>query len=189
MSQQTSPLAPVIITGPSGVGKSTLIQKLLSSHPKDFTLCKPHTTRAPRPGEVNYHFVNPKIFETLIAQGAFLEWTRSSSGDYYGTSNIAVLKAMATGKTPVLNVAVDGVKQMMELGMPWRYVFVKPASLEALEARIRNREAETEEEDVRKSLERGRVEMEYAESEMMFHKVIVNDELEKAYGELEKFLC
>jgi guanylate kinase len=186
MTQQPSPSGPVIITGPSGVGKSTLIKKLLSTHPEAFARCTSHTTRAPRPGEVHYHFVNVTRFKTLIAQGHFLEWTVSSNGDYYGTSNVTVLGAMNKGKTPVLDIEVEGVKQMEANGMPWRYVFVKPPTLEALEMRLRKSGTE---EDVQEALERARIEMDYAEEEKIFDRVIVNDELDGAYKELEEFLC
>ncbi|KAL4874229.1 P-loop containing nucleoside triphosphate hydrolase protein [Aspergillus karnatakaensis] len=181
---------PIVISGPSGVGKGTLIQRLFDTHPDTFGFTVSHTTREPRPGEVEgvaYFFVSPADFSTLCSQGAFVEHA-FFSGNYYGTSKITVDDQASKGLVALLDIEMQGVKQMKaNASIDARYVFVKPPSLESLEQRLRGRGTESEEE-VQRRLAQARVELEYADSQGAFDKVLVNDDVERAYKELEGFV-
>ena len=181
---------PIIICGPSGVGKGTLSQKLFDTHPDTFTLSVSHTTRQPRAGEVEgvtYFYVSRSKFTTLIARDAFIEHA-FFSGNHYGASKQTVADQTAKGLVVVLDIEVSGVKQIKEKSsIDARFVFIKPPSFEALESRLRNRGTEKEE-DIQKRLAQARVEIEYADTPGAFEKIIVNDDLEKAYGELDAFV-
>ncbi|PKY09075.1 guanylate kinase [Aspergillus campestris IBT 28561] len=184
---------PIVISGPSGVGKGTLIQKLFTTHPNTFALTVSHTTREPRPGEaegVAYHFVSHDTFLSLISQNAFVEHALFS-GNHYGTSKQTIMDQVAKGLIVVLDIEMHGVRQMREnsgssSGVDARYVFIRPPSIEALEARLRGRGTEREE-DIRKRLAQARRELEYAE-QGVHDRVIVNDDLDRAYKELEEFV-
>jgi guanylate kinase len=181
---------PIVISGPSGVGKGTLCQMLLDAHPKTFATTVSHTTRKPRPGEiedVTYFYVTSTQFSSLISQNAFVEHT-FFGGNYYGTSKQTIIDQMAKGLVVVLDIEIDGVKQMKSLStIDARYVFIKPPSFETLEERLRNRGTESEK-SIEDRLARARVELEYAETKGAFDVIIVNDDLKSAYEELSEFI-
>ncbi|KAK4197658.1 putative guanylate kinase [Triangularia verruculosa] len=180
---------PIVISGPSGVGKGTLYGRLFQNHPDTFTLSVSHTTRGPRPGEtdgVHYHFVTKEAFETLKQADGFIE--NAKFGDnYYGTSKQTIEEQKAKGKVTVLDIEVEGVKQIQAQNYPARYVFIAPPSEEALEQRLRGRGTESEE-SIQKRLKQAKVELEYAKVPGIHEKIIVNDDLDKAYQELEEFV-
>jgi guanylate kinase len=180
---------PIVISGPSGVGKGTLSQKLFDAHPDTFALTVSHTTRKPRAGEVEgvtYFFVPPSAFSSLVSQNAFVEYA-FFSGHYYGTSKQTIADQTAKGLVVVLDIEIQGVKQMKaNPSIDARYVFIKPPSFETLEARLRSRGTENEE-DIQKRLAQAKVELEYADTQGVSDKIIVNDDLEKAYEELDEF--
>ncbi|AEO66507.1 5ab6f01e-a88a-42a9-be35-0c7130c08d5d [Thermothielavioides terrestris] len=180
---------PIVISGPSGVGKGTLYKLLFQRHPDTFTLSVSHTTRSPRPGEkdgVDYHFVTKEAFLELKAKDGFVE--NAQFGDnLYGTSKATIEEQTAKGKTVVLDIEVEGVKQIQASGFPARYVFIAPPSEEELEKRLRGRGTETEA-SIQKRLDRAKVELEYAKVPGVHDKIIVNDDLETAYKELEEFV-
>ncbi|GKZ29092.1 guanylate kinase [Aspergillus brasiliensis] len=155
--------APIIISGPSGVGKGTLIHKLITTHPSIFFLTISHTTRAPRANEI-HEFIEHATF----------------SGHQYGTSRRAIADIMDRGLVAVLDIDVQGVRQMKTSGVEARCVFIRPPSLEALEERLRARGTERDE-DVRRRLERARREIEeVVQGEGgLYDRVIVNDDLER----------
>lgn len=179
-----------MISGPSGVGKGTLLQKLFDNHPNTFAFSVSHTTRKPRAGEVegkNYSFVTPSTFTSLISQDVFVEYA-SFSGNQYGTSKAAITQQMDKGLIVVLDIEMDGVKQMKaNPGIDARYVFIKPPGFEALEVRLRGRGSEKDE-VVRERLAQAKAEVEYADTRGVHDKIIVNDDLDKAYKELEGFV-
>ncbi|KAG0640766.1 P-loop containing nucleoside triphosphate hydrolase protein [Tuber brumale] len=180
---------PIVLSAPSGTGKSTLLTRLFATHPKTFGFSVSHTTRKPRSGEVpgvDYHFVTPEIFESLIAKEAFIEHTRFS-GNYYGTSIEAVKAVAEEGRVCVLDIEMEGVKQVKRTDLGAKFVFLKPPSLEVLKSRLEGRGTETEE-SLRKRLERAKVELEFAEVPGVHDKVIVNENLDKAYEELEGYI-
>ncbi|CAZ83325.1 unnamed protein product [Tuber melanosporum] len=182
-------LPPIVLSAPSGTGKSTLLTRLFASHPETFGFSVSHTTRKPRSGEVEgveYHFVTPETFESLIERDAFIEHTRFS-GNYYGTSVEAVRAVAERGRVCVLDIEMEGVKQVKRTDLGAKFVFLKPPSLEVLRSRLEGRGTETEE-SLGKRLERARVELEFAEVPGVHDKVIVNDDLDKAYEELEGYI-
>ncbi|KAH8434522.1 guanylate kinase [Aspergillus melleus] len=128
---------PIVISGPSGVGKGTLIQKLFDTHPGTFGFTVSHTTRKPRPGEVEgvaYFFVSPSEFSSLCSQGALVEHA-CFSGNYYGTSKQTIDDQASKGLVVVLDIEMQGVKQMKaNPSIDARYVFIRPPSFEALRA-------------------------------------------------------
>ncbi|KAF1836559.1 guanylate kinase [Decorospora gaudefroyi] len=184
---------PIVISGPSGVGKlhkGTLCQKLRDTHPNTFALTVSHTTRKPRAGEVEgetYFFVSPSTFSTLISNDAFVEYT-FFGGNYYGTSKQTVVEQTAEGSVVVLDIEMEGVQRIKASNsIDARYVFIKPPSFEMLEARLRSRGTEKEG-DVQKRLAQARVELQYADTPGVHDRIIVNDDLERAYAELEEFV-
>eukprot|EP00656_Telonema_subtile_P049662 TRINITY_DN6220_c0_g1_i1.p1 TRINITY_DN6220_c0_g1~~TRINITY_DN6220_c0_g1_i1.p1 ORF type:complete len:342 (+),score=109.13 TRINITY_DN6220_c0_g1_i1:1233-2258(+) len=145
---EQEPPAPVVVTGPSGVGKGTLVAALLEAHPHQVGLCVSHTTRDPRPGEEDgkqYHFVSTSTMEAMIADGLFLEHA-TVHGNLYGSSRAAVEQVRAQGKVCLLEIDTQGAEAISELdGLGARFVFIAPPSLEQLEARLRARGTESEE--------------------------------------------
>lgn len=184
-----SKLRPLILCGPSGSGKSTLLQKILKEYPDKFSLSVSHTTRKPRPGEIDgihYHFTDFDNMAKAVSEGKFIESARFS-GNMYGTSKESVRKIAEEGKVCILDVEVNGVRQIKETDLnPW-YVFVRPPSLAVLEERLRARKTESEE-SLKKRLDTAHTEMDYGMEPGNFDKIIVNDVLEEAYRELKQFI-
>lgn len=165
MSSLPADRRPLVISGPSGVGKGTLFGLLRARHPDVFTLSVSHTTRAPRDGEahgVDYHFVTHPDFEALAAAGGFVEHAQFS-GNRYGTSKATIGDQTAKGRVVVLDIEMEGVKQIKRSGMDARYVFVAPPSEEELEKRLRGRGTEKEE-SVLKRLAQAKKELEFAKT-------------------------
>ncbi|EFR01509.1 guanylate kinase [Nannizzia gypsea CBS 118893] len=187
---QPSNRRPLIICGPSGVGKGTLCQKLVSSHPDSFALSVSHTTRKPRANEVegiNYFFVQPEQFASLISQNGFVEHT-TFNGQSYGTSKRTISDLAGKGYVVILEIDVKGVERIKaDSSIDARYVFIQPPSLEVLESRLRERGTESEV-DIRRRLNKASVELGYVDFPGFFDKVIVNDDLDRAYEELVGFV-
>lgn len=179
----------IVISGPSGVGKGTLIQKLFDAHPDTFAFTVSHTTRAPRPGEIegtNYFFVNPSKFSDLVSQGAFVEHA-TFGGNQYGTSQRTISDQIAKGRVVVLDIEMHGVKQMKaNPSIDARYIFISPPNFEALAKRLRGRGTEKDE-AIQKRLAQARAELDYAHTGA-HDKIIVNDDLQVACKELEDFI-
>ncbi|KAI1121097.1 guanylate kinase [Nemania abortiva] len=183
-------LRPIVISGPSGVGKGTLIDMISSAHPGTFGSTVSHTTREPRNGEIegiNYYYVSPSDFSLLVSQNAFAEHT-SFSGHFYGTSKQTIADQAAKGLVAILDIEMEGVKQMKaSLTVDARYVFIKPPSFEALEARLLSRGTENEGQ-IQRRLAQARVELEYADTPGVHDILIVNDDLDNAFRELDGFI-
>ncbi|KAI1767075.1 guanylate kinase [Hypoxylon sp. FL1150] len=180
---------PVVISGPSGVGKGTLFKKLFDAHKDCFALSVSHTTRQPRAGEahgVDYYYVSPDEFESLIAADGFVEHAKFGS-NRYGTSKQTIADQTAKGRVVVLDIEMEGVKQIKRSGIEARYVFIKPPSFEELEKRLRGRGTENEDSIV-KRLDQAKVELKFADTPGVHDIIIVNDDVEKAYKELEGFI-
>ncbi len=180
-SPQTGQL--ILLTGPSGVGKGTLLQALRQRHP-DLPVSVSATTRPPRPGEVegkNYYFVTRDQFQDLIDQGALLEWAEFA-GNYYGTPRAPVMEKLTAGQGVILEIELEGARQVRQTFPESLQVFVLPPSLAELEHRIRQRGQDSEAAIARR-LSRARVEIEAAPE---FDIQIVNDHLESALKQLEQ---
>jgi guanylate kinase len=169
-----------VITGPSGVGKGTLIRGLLERVP-GLELSVSATTRAPRPGEVDgrdYHFLSPEEFDRRAHAGDFVEHA-VYAGNRYGTLR-SELERPAGGI--VLEIDLQGARQVRESLPEALQVFIAPPSLEALEARLRNRGSDAPEQ-IRDRLAVAPQELAAQEE---FSRVVVNDDLERALEELEQ---
>ncbi|CAK1544665.1 unnamed protein product [Leptosia nina] len=181
---------PLVLCGPSGSGKSTLLKRLLKEFPDKFGFSVSHTTRCPRPGEkdgVHYHFTTKDQMSAAITKGEFIE-TAIFSENMYGTSKKAVEDVRRTGRICVLDIEIEGVKQIKRTDLDPVLVFVMPPSIGELERRLRNRNTE-QEEALQKRLEQALHEIEYGKQPGNFHIVILNDNLDKAYTELRDFLA
>ncbi|KAL7275646.1 guanylate kinase [Rhizina undulata] len=184
-----SPKPPIVISGPSGTGKSTLLKRLFAAHPDTFGFSISHTTRSPRPGETNgveYYFVSREKFEELIAQGAFIEYAQFS-GNYYGTSIQAVKEVAEKGRVCILDIEMEGVKQVKRTDLNAKFIFLQPPSMEVLRKRLENRGTETED-SLKKRLEQAEKELEFAKQPGVHDKIIVNDDFDKAYEKLEEYI-
>jgi guanylate kinase len=170
-----------VITGPSGVGKGTLIRGLLERVP-GLELSVSATTRAPRPGErdgVDYHFLSEEEFDRRVAAGDFVEHA-CYSGHKYGTLRSELERRMAEAAGVVLEIEVQGARQIRAAMPEAVQVFIAPPSVEALRARLVGRGTDAPE-DVEARLATA---LEELEAEKEFEYVAVNDRLEQATEEL-----
>ena len=171
----------LIITAPSGTGKSTLIQRLRAEFPAiGFSISA--TTRAPRPGErdgVDYHFVDVAAFKAMIASNHFAEWAEVH-GNFYGTPVQAVKDMLAQGRDVLFDIDVQGAKALkanLDLG---RTVFLLPPSRQALVDRLGGRGSDSQE-TIDKRIRNARGEIAQAQ---WFDHLIVNNDLDVACDEL-----
>ena len=138
----------IILTAPSGAGKTTITQFLLANHPK-LAFSVSATTRAPRGAEqdgIDYHFISPAAFEEHIRQNDFLEYEMVYEGLYYGTLKSELDHIWAQGKTPVLDIDVKGaIAIQKQLGDQAFSVFILPPSIESLKERLAKRNTDSEE--------------------------------------------
>lgn len=170
-----------IISGSSGVGKGTVIKKFLE-RAEDIVLSVSSTTRQPRVGEihgVNYFYISDLEFQKDIDNGNFLEWAEFG-GNRYGTNKNRVQEILDNGKSVLLEIEVQGAKQIKEKMPDAVSVFILPPSKEEIEKRLRGRGTETED-AIQKRLKA--IEFESKESENYDYKV-VNDEVERAAEEI-----
>ncbi len=170
-----------VITGPSGVGKGTLIRTLRERVP-ELELSVSATTRAPRPGErdgVDYHFLDDRQFEQLVDEGAFVEHARYS-GRRYGTLLAELERHTQAGHPVVLEIEVQGARQVRETMPEAVRIFIAPPSEDALRNRLVGR-GDTAAEDVQARLATAREEL---AAQQEFGHVVVNDRLEDAADEL-----
>ena len=170
-----------VITGPSGVGKGTLIRGLREQVPQ-LELSVSATTRKPRPGErdgVDYHFMSPEEFAARVAAGDFVEHAMYS-GNMYGTLRSELERRVAAGVPVVLEIEVQGARQVREAIPGAVQVFIAPPSLDGLRSRLVGRGTDSPKEVD----ERLRTAERELEARPEFGYVVVNDRLEDATGEL-----
>ena len=174
-----------VITGPSGVGKGTLIRALLERVP-ELELSVSATTRRPRPGEtqgVDYWFLSDEDFDNRVAAGEFVEWAEYS-GRRYGTLRSELEERTATGIPVVLEIEVQGARQVRKAMPEALQIFIAPPSLDALRLRLVGRGTD-DPEDVERRL---RVAKEELAARDEFAHVVVNDRLEDAVAHLERIV-
>ena len=179
------PARLTVLSGPSGVGKGTVMAAVRRRHPEVWVSVS-YTTRAPRPGEtegVQYHFATPEEFDRMILDGEFLEWAQYA-GNRYGTPRRPVLRRLAAGVPAVLEIELQGARQVKAVMPGAQFVFLAPPSWTELERRLIGRG--TEPVDVRWArLDQARIEL-AAEEE--FDVTIVNDEVGHAADELVELI-
>ncbi len=175
----------MLITGPSGVGKGTLVRSLLERHP-DIYLSVSMTTRSPRSGEVNgkdYFFVTPEQFQDLIAAEQLLEWAQFA-GNYYGTPRQQVEEKIKQGILVLLEIELEGARQIRASFPQALRLFILPPSMSELERRLRDRQSESPEAITRR-LNRAIIEIAAADE---FDVQIVNDDFDRALADVELVL-
>ncbi len=172
----------IVISAPSGGGKTTLCMQLLRDFP-ELALSISCTTRAPRGSEKDgkeYFFITPEEFKAKIGQGDFAEWAEVH-GNFYGTSKSAVDKTLASNKSVLLDIDVQGAASLKKsYGARCVTIFIAPPSIDELEQRLRKRKTDSES-TIQKRLKNARTEL-ARQSE--FDHQIINDTLERAYTEL-----
>ena len=176
---------------PAGVGKGTLLARLVEDFPSSFTKSISHTTRQPRKGEVagvSYHFVTKPEFEAMIARGEFIESARVHD-NYYGTSFASVEheSRQPGSRICILEIDVQGCEQLNTKTqlMPYN-IFILPPSLDELKSRMEARGSETLE-SLNKRIETAKKELDYHSThKSMFHHSITNDDLDQAYDEIKQ---
>jgi guanylate kinase len=175
----------IVLTGPSGVGKGTLVRSLLQSHPELY-LSVSVTTRSPRPGEINakhYYFVSREQFDMMIAQEQLLEWAQFA-GNCYGTPRQQVEEKIQQGKSVLLEIELEGARQIRTSFPEAMRIFILPPSMQELEQRLRGRGQDSEEAIARR-LRRAEEEINAAGE---FDFKIVNDNFETALKDIEAAL-
>ncbi len=177
----------VVLAGPSAVGKSTVVRELRRRLPQ-LVFSVSATTRAPRPGEVDgvdYHFVDAARFQRMIDEGELLEWADIHGGlQRSGTPAEPIRKAREAGRPVLVEIDLEGVRQVRRSTPDARFVFLAPPSWESLVERLTGRG--TEDEDVvARRLETARTEL---AAQHEFDHVVVNDDVDRAVDELVSLL-
>ena len=174
-----------IVSGPSGVGKSTVLHALLKRR-ENVYFSVSATTRAPRPGEQNgkdYHFLNVETFREWIARDEFLEYAEYV-GNFYGTPKRYVDEAMDSGRDVILDIEVQGAIQVTSKRPETVRIFIAPPSWEELERRLTERGTDSPQK-IQERLLRAKVEFQTAHTYDYF---VVNDTVEKAAAELDAIM-
>ncbi|MCP4133273.1 MAG: guanylate kinase [bacterium] len=172
----------IVISAPSGAGKTTLIKRLIAED-STFQHSISTTTRAKREGEIegeSYYFVPKEEFMQMIYGEEFVEWARVYH-NYYGTRKKEIDRIKHAGNIPIFDVDVQGSKELKNKIDDAVFIFIVPPSLEVLEKRLRDRETETEEQ---LALRLGNAKKELNEFEM-YDYIIINDDLEHAVKQLQ----
>ena len=173
-----------VISGPSGVGKNTIIREIMN-RVDGLSYSVSHTTRPPRKGEVNgrdYYFVDEETFKKMIENGEFVEWAKVYS-DYYGTSFFSIREKLSQGKDVILDLDVQGGMNIKKYFKNSTLIFVLPPSIEELKKRLKKRG--TDERTIEERLSNLKYEIEMAES---YDFIVLNDRLKDAVKETEAII-
>ncbi len=176
----------IVITGPSGVGKTTLIKKLLNKYKDRIIFSVSYTSREPRRNEINgldYFFISKEEFEKRIKDNKFLEHALVH-GNYYGTDKKFVEDIISTGKDCLLDIDVQGGLNLMSKNIEAIFIFIAPPSIKALKDRLLKRSTDSIEiiENRIKDAER-----ELKEKDK-YQYIIINENIEKTYNELKSII-
>ncbi|NJK77453.1 MAG: guanylate kinase [Oscillatoriales cyanobacterium RU_3_3] len=175
----------IVLTGPSGVGKGTLVKSILKRH-RELYLSVSVTTRLPREGEIegqHYYFVSRSRFEEMVEAGELAEWAEFA-GNFYGTPYFSIQQGISEGKWVILEIELEGARQIRNKFPEALRVFILPPSWEELERRLRSRGQDSESAISRRLL-RAKEEIEAAAE---FDFQVINDDLEVALQRLESLL-
>lgn len=176
----------LVLVGPAGVGKGTVVQQILRSQ-NNFTLSVSATTRDPRPGEsdgVHYHFVTKELFEQMISAGELLEWAQVHGNHYYGTPRSELERATDSAKHLILEIDLQGARQVASKHEDQIQIFLLPPGWHELERRLRSRGTETEQQ-IQTRLATARQELAAAGE---FRHQIVNDSVEETAAEIVRLV-
>lgn len=174
----------IVLSAPSGTGKSTIIGELMKMPDLNLGFSVSATSRAPRGTEqdgVQYYFLSPDEFAARIERGEFVEWAEVYSGTRYGTLVSEVERVTGQGKNLIMDIDVEGA-----LNVKKRYgdlallIFIEPPTLQSLEERLRSR-ATDDDESIRRRLDKAEYEMSFADR---YDKVVVNDDLDTAVADV-----
>ncbi len=175
----------VIISAPSGVGKTSLCKEVLKFFP-DLRHSVSYTTRAPRPGEkdgLDYQFVSEEKFQEMIDGGMFAEWAEIH-GNRYGTAANALKEYLRSGNEVILDLDGQGARQIREEFPNSIYVYILPPSWKELEKRLRSRRTDSNE-DIKRRLENAKEELQYAEH---YDYIVINDAFNVAVSTLRSII-
>ena len=179
----------LVVVGPSGVGKDTVMQKVLEKYPDKFKKGVTHTSRKMRPGEkegFNYYYVTEEEFLKLKENDGLVE-NNFYNGNYYGLSKKELEDGTKGDKILYVIIDINGAKRVHELGIPANFVAILPPSEETLEKRLKGRGTESEE-VIKGRLETAKKETREIDSSSFFNCKVYNDDLEKAILDMEENL-
>ena len=176
----------LVIVGPSGVGKDTLMNKILDKYSRKFKKAVSYTSRKKRPGEregYNYHYVTKEEFLKLIEENKIIEYY-FYSGNYYGLPKKELEERTKENKILYINIGVSATEKIHEFNVPANFIAILPPSLEVLEKRLRARKTESEK-IIKERLETAKKEIKAINESRLFNFKIYNDNLEETIIDLE----
>ncbi|CAI2304245.1 unnamed protein product [Caenorhabditis sp. 36 PRJEB53466] len=171
------PCRPIVLSGPSGGGKSTILTRAMKEYPSSFAFSVSREVHGK-----HYYFTEKEKMQEMIKNGEFLEFA-TFSGNTYGTSKKTVEEIENSGRICVLDIELQGVRNIKNSHLDARYILIRAPSIKLLEERLRARGSETEE-SLQKRLKHAEEDLvAIANNPTLFDQVIVNDDLERAYKE------
>ncbi|KAE9548444.1 hypothetical protein FO519_008341 [Halicephalobus sp. NKZ332] len=180
-----SKIRPIVLSGPSGGGKSTILKRAMDAYKNCFAFSVSHTTRKPRSGEEHgkdYYFTTREEMERMIQNGEFIEHAKFGE-NLYGTSKKSVNDIQSSGKICVLDVELQGVRNIKKTDLNPKYILIRAPTIDALRERLTARGSESAE-SLEIRLKHAKEDLEAVKKDpSLFNHVIINDDLEVAYQE------